>query len=86
MTQETLGNALGVDRSMISSLERGRFLPRGIQLRLLSNHLNVTSDYLLGIDYRDRQEEQSKLVELKTIAHQTNAILGIYPVSERHGK
>jgi transcriptional regulator with XRE-family HTH domain len=48
MTQEGLAEAVGIDRSHLSNLERAQTLPSVLLLLELSRALGVTCDRLLG--------------------------------------
>ena len=51
MTQERLGELVGVTKNTIYRLERGQLTKINSDvLRALAKSLNVSSDYLLGID------------------------------------
>ncbi len=64
LTQEELGNILGVKKASISSYEKGERTPTIEHLISLIQIFNVTSDYLLGIDYlvEIKDEQRPKYV------------------------
>jgi len=49
MTQDELGELVGVTKQTISGWERGRRLPSADDLVKLCNVLNCSADYLLGL-------------------------------------
>ena len=48
LTQEELGNAIGVRKSSISRYEQEKMFPTPEMLRRLADYFNVSIDYLLG--------------------------------------
>lgn len=49
LTQEALGELLSVSRQQVQRWESGGAEPNAKTLRSMAQHLNVTSDYLLGL-------------------------------------
>jgi len=50
LTQQQLGDAIGVNKSTIAGYERGSREPDAIKLIKIARALNVTGDYLLEIE------------------------------------
>ncbi|PGC22780.1 transcriptional regulator [Bacillus wiedmannii] len=48
ITQEQLGNAIGVSKMAISYFEKGKKSPGRESLEKIADYFNVTTDYLLG--------------------------------------
>ena len=53
LTQQDLGEALGIDRTSYTYYERGKTSPSPASLCKLSRLYNVTVDYLLGLEERN---------------------------------
>lgn len=49
LTQTDLGNILNCDRFRIADIERGKTQPNIQDIKKLSQHFNVSTDYLLGL-------------------------------------
>lgn len=49
LTQTDLGNILNCDRFRIADIERGKTQPNIQDIKKLSQHFNVSADYLLGL-------------------------------------
>ena len=65
MTQKKLSRITGITESSISHYVKGDRVPRGINLLKMSKALNVTSDYLLGDDCE--QAENNSFNDIKTL-------------------
>ena len=65
VTQEQLAEALGITSRAVSQWERDRTAPDISQLPALANFFDVTTDYLLGVDVRCKEEAVRKI--LKTV-------------------
>jgi len=48
-TQEQLGNAIGLAKSRISELEKGKLTTTAEKIVLICEHYKISSDYLLGL-------------------------------------
>jgi transcriptional regulator with XRE-family HTH domain len=48
-TQETLGDAVGIEAVAVGRFERGAFLPRAERIAQLAKALDVSTDHLLGL-------------------------------------
>ncbi|MEK4695567.1 helix-turn-helix domain-containing protein [Bacillus sp. FSL M8-0063] len=61
ITQEQLGNAIGVSKMAISYFEKGKKSPGRESIEKIADYFGVTTDYLLGRSTDDRlTEEQDK--------------------------
>ena len=49
LTQTELGNILNCDRYRVADIERGKTQPNIQDIKKLSQHFNVSADYLLGL-------------------------------------
>ena len=49
MTQKELGEAIGVSKTTIFRIESGEFSDASQQIALMARALNVSADYLLGL-------------------------------------
>jgi transcriptional regulator with XRE-family HTH domain len=49
MTQKELGEAIGVSKTTIFRMESGEFSDASQQIALMARALNVSADYLLGL-------------------------------------
>lgn len=64
MSQEQLGNMIGVTKGNISSYETGRTFPREEKLRAIAKIFNVSFDYLLGDEQSEADLIKSKSLEI----------------------
>ncbi|WP_243526865.1 helix-turn-helix domain-containing protein [Bacillus pseudomycoides] len=63
ITQEQLGNAIGVSKMAISYFEKGKKAPGRETLEKIADYFNITTDYLLGrSDDSELTEYESKVV------------------------
>ncbi|HDR7601542.1 TPA: helix-turn-helix transcriptional regulator [Bacillus mycoides] len=63
ITQEQLGNAIGVSKMAISYFEKGKKSPGRESLEKIADYFNVTTDYLLGrSEDPELNEEENKTV------------------------
>ncbi|MGU3355424.1 helix-turn-helix domain-containing protein [Bacillus wiedmannii] len=63
ITQEQLGNAIGVSKMAISYFEKGKKAPGRETLEKIADYFNVTTDYLLGrSEDPELNEEENKTV------------------------
>ncbi|EDX54311.1 XRE family transcriptional regulator [Bacillus sp. SH7-1] len=63
ITQEQLGNAIGVSKMAISYFEKGKKSPGRESLEKIADYFNVTTDYLLGrSEDPELSEEENKIV------------------------
>ena len=60
ITQEELAGSIGISRAAIARYELGEIEPKIRNLVLLAEHLNVSTDYLLGVN----STEQSDVLDL----------------------
>ena len=82
ITQEQLGNAIGVSKMAISYFEKGKKSPGRESLKKIADYFGVTTDYLLGrSEDPELNEEEDKVVseEGKNIL----AIIESLPEDER---
>ncbi|MED1302643.1 transcriptional regulator [[Bacillus thuringiensis] serovar konkukian] len=82
ITQEQLGNAIGVSKMAISYFEKGKKSPGRESLEKIADYFEVTTDYLLGrSEDPELNEEEDKAVseEGKNIL----AIIESLPEDER---
>ncbi|HDR7611428.1 TPA: helix-turn-helix transcriptional regulator [Bacillus mycoides] len=82
ITQEQLGNAIGVSKMAVSYFEKGKKSPGRETLEKIADYFNVTTDYLLGrSEDPELNEEENKTVteEGKNIM----AIIESLPEDER---
>lgn len=63
LTQKDLAKLVGISRSLISDYENQNINPTIRNLTKLANALNVSSDYLLGIELEPTQEANLKVKE-----------------------
>jgi transcriptional regulator with XRE-family HTH domain len=64
MTQQALGDAVGVTKATIFRVEKGDFADvKGQTIARMAKTLNVTADYLLGL--KDEPEPLYEVVEEK---------------------
>lgn len=69
LTQEDLGNYLGLTRSAVNSWEMGLSIPSVSILISLSKFYGVTTDYLLGLDSSDVIDVSNLSPEDRVIIH-----------------
>lgn len=63
ITQEQLGNAIGVSKMAISYFEKGKKSPGRESLEKIADYFGVTTDYLLGrSEDPELNEEENKIV------------------------
>ncbi|TEX06217.1 helix-turn-helix domain-containing protein [Bacillus cereus] len=63
ITQEQLGNAIGVSKMAISYFEKGKKSPGRESLKKIADYFGVTTDYLLGRSGDpELNEEEDKVV------------------------
>lgn len=62
MTQEQLAEALGITSRAVSQWENGRTTPDISQLPALANFFDVTTDYLLGVDIKRKEDEVQRII------------------------
>ncbi|EJP83802.1 MULTISPECIES: helix-turn-helix domain-containing protein [Bacillus] len=63
ITQEQLGNAIGVSKMAISYFEKGKKAPGRETLEKIADYFNITTDFLLGrSDDPELTEYESKVV------------------------
>ncbi|MBQ8920939.1 MAG: helix-turn-helix transcriptional regulator [Oscillospiraceae bacterium] len=62
ITQEQLAEALGITSRAVSQWECGRTAPDISQLPALANFFDVTTDRLLGVDIRRKEDEVQKIL------------------------
>lgn len=67
ITQKSLSEILGVDRTSISKYENGKQLPEVPVLEKMANYFDVSTDYLLGKTDK-RNTETKKEINATTIA------------------
>ena len=63
MTQEGLAEYLGVSVSAVSQWENGRIMPDLLQIPVLANMFDVTTDYLLGVDVETKEKQIDEIAE-----------------------
>ena len=61
ITQEQLADALGITSRAVSQWETDRTAPDISQLPALANLFDVTTDHLLGVDIRHKEDELKKI-------------------------
>ena len=61
ITQEQLADALGITSRAVSQWETDRTAPGISQLPALANFFDVTTDHLLGVDIRHKEDELKKI-------------------------
>ncbi len=61
ITQEQLAEALGITSRAVSQWETDRTAPDISQLPALANFFDVTTDHLLGVDIKHKEEELNKI-------------------------
>lgn len=63
ITQEQLGNAIGVSKMAISYFEKGKKSPGRESLEKIADYFKVTTDYLLGrSEDPELNEEEDKII------------------------
>ena len=62
ITQEQLGEYLGISSRAISQWECGKTMPDISQLPVIANVFDVTTDYLLGVEVDKRAEEIDNII------------------------
>ena len=67
VTQEQLAEALGITSRAVSQWETDRTAPDISQLPALANFFDVTTDYLLGVDIRRKEEAVRKILKMVQI-------------------
>lgn len=70
LSQDDLGDILGVRKSSISNWETNKATPTYDKLKEIAQYFNVTTDYLLGLN----QDDVENLKKLKTLCKE----LGIW--------
>lgn len=93
VTQEQLADALGITSRAVSQWECDRTAPDISQLPALANFFDVTTDQLLGVDIKRREEEVEKIIdkwcelnnagETKAIIEYLGEKIKIYPKESR---
>lgn len=93
ITQELLAEALGITSRAVSQWECDRTAPDISQLPALANFFDVTTDQLLGVDIKRREEEVEKIIdkwselydagETKAIIEYLSEKIKIYPKESR---
>ena len=70
-TQKDLANAIEVGRTTVSEYESGKIVPKQEGLLRISNHFNVSVDYLTGVsnERATRKQNTSDLDALLTTIH-----------------
>lgn len=63
ITQEQLAEALGITSRAVSQWETDRTAPDISQLPALANFFDVTTDHLLGVDIKRKEEEVQKILK-----------------------
>ena len=63
ITQEQLADALGITSRAVSQWENGRTAPDISQLPALANFFDVTTDRLLGVDIKRKEEEIKAIIK-----------------------
>ena len=63
ITQEQLAEALGITSRAVSQWENDRTAPDISQLPALAHFFDVTTDHLLGVDIRRKEEEIKKILK-----------------------
>lgn len=63
VTQEQLAEALGITSRAVSQWENDRTAPDISQLPALANFFDVTTDFLLGVDIKRKEEEVAKIIK-----------------------
>jgi transcriptional regulator with XRE-family HTH domain len=65
LSQEQLGNLIGIDKRIISRYEKGQTLPSIDVAKKMADALHVSLDYLTGLDYSlfIQDEEMTKLLK-----------------------
>ena len=73
LTQQQLGEAIGVDAHAVSRMERGKTLPSLLRLYAIAGKLNVTVPALLveqeEVTSGHLHDIDSKLEQIKTLLH-----------------
>lgn len=72
LSQEELGNILGVRKSSISNWETDKATPTYDILTKLAQYFNVTTDYLLGFN----QDDLDKIEKLKVTLKEAGLMVG----------
>lgn len=67
MSQVELARRVGISKQSLSNWENGNILPSVEMLTRLAWHLNITTDYLLGVD--DRMYIEVTHLNATQIAH-----------------
>lgn len=73
-TQQTLADALGVERPTVGMWEIGRSYPTVEMLIRLADLLGVTTDAMLGLEDKGQTDKEDKSMEGITL----NDLLGLY--------
>ena len=63
ITQEQLADILGITSRAVSQWETDRTVPDISQLPALANFFDVSTDFLLGVDIRRKEEEVDKIIK-----------------------
>lgn len=66
LTQTDLGNILNCDRFRIADIERGKTQPNIQDIKKLSQHFNVSADYLLGLSGAKSADENIQYIHKYT--------------------
>lgn len=79
LTQGQAAEAAGINRGMIAKYETEAASPTVFTITKISKALNVSTDYLLGLEH---EKEQSPIEEIETIAaHETDG--ADHPLTEK---
>jgi len=63
--QDEFAKKIGVSRPTVGFYENGERLPDALVLKKISENLNVSVDYLLGIDVENKLELENKVMSEK---------------------
>ena len=74
MTQTQLANKIFVNKSMVSAYEKGTRLPSLDSLISLSKTLNVSIDYLLGIQ-KDNNNDRETTIDISGLTEKQKKIV-----------
>lgn len=72
LSQDDLGEILGVRKSSISNWENNKATPTYETLTKLAEYFNVTTDYLLGFN----QDDLDKIAKLKSACQEAGLMTG----------
>ncbi len=80
LKQEALALELGISRTTLSNIERGKRLPTLEILLKLSFYFQVSCDYFIGTDgilFNDEENDETNLIDVSGLCHRDRYLIQI---------